>query len=250
MLEQLVRQILVPLTWLLEPFFRYGSFYYDGWTLIHFWSGLMLLVILSVCKVKRRWLTLFGLLALWEVLEQGIISNLFTLFPQLHHVDPKKEYEAWFSMIFAEQYIDTFNDVFVGMLGGWMIERLFRWKRFRQNVHGFVIAVTAVTVSFAAVGQYGWLPVFLCFCMGVMLIVVFRGLAEKETSFKACAIIYIFYLPLWIVGSSLSASWRYSLFPAAAPLFFAGLYVLMSDLYERFAENFPFGLSLAGREST
>ncbi|WP_373719488.1 hypothetical protein [Bacteroides heparinolyticus] len=237
MLEQLVRQILVPLTWLLEPLFQYGSFFYDGWSLIHFWSGLMLFVILSVLKVRYRWWILLGMLVLWEVLEQGVIGNLFSLFPQLQDIDPDKDIEALFSRVFTERHVDTFNDIFVGMLGGWMVEGLFRWKWFRWNANGFAIVLTAVTVAFAAVGRYGWLHVLLCFCMGVAFLIVLRGVMEEKTLLKACGAIYMFYFPLWVVGYNLSASWQYSFFPAVAPLFFAGLYLLLRKLFGNFAQR-------------
>lgn len=233
MLEELIRDFYVPILWLKKPLVEWGLFFYDGWSLIHFWSGLMLLVILSVLKVRYRWWILLGILLFWEVLEQGLFSNLFTLFPYLREICSGKGLDFLFDYLFPEPPMDTFNDVFVGMSGGLIVYGLFRRQSFRRNIEPFVTIFTVLTVSVvaAAVGQWGWGEVFLCAGAGAVLITLFRGLAAKRTLLEACIVLYAFYLPLWGVGYSLSPRWQTSFFPVVAPLFFIVLHLMLRKLF-------------------
>ncbi len=234
MLEQLIRNFFMPLAWLLEPFCKYGMFYYDRWSLVHFWSGIMILTALSVMKVNNRWLKLFGILVLWEVFEQGLVGYLFALFLRTQGIATDEDIYIQFERIFCEYYIDTLNDITIGLLGGWVIDRLFRWKRLRPHIDLFTIAFTATTISFITTGQHGAMPVLLFFAAGMAIIFVFKMFAKENTPLKACALTWLLYLPLWGGGCFLFALWEYSFLSLIAPCLLIWLYLNLRKLFGSF----------------
>ena len=98
---QFIREFTV---WLHQPLFEYGLFYIDLWSLVHFWSGMILFAGLSAQRWKNRWGWLAFFLIAFEVVEATIFISILRLF-------------------MPEKLPDCFTDVIIGMAGGYQIGR-------------------------------------------------------------------------------------------------------------------------------
>jgi hypothetical protein len=57
-----------------------GLFYFDFWSLVHIWSGLVLFVLLLAFNIKRRWFWLIFLIIIYEVAEIAFIYFALQIF--------------------------------------------------------------------------------------------------------------------------------------------------------------------------
>ncbi|MDP2887439.1 MAG: hypothetical protein Q8P34_00550, partial [Bacteroidota bacterium] len=135
-LMQFIREFTV---WLHQPLFEYGLFYIDLWSLVHFWSGMILFAGLSAQRWKNRWGWLAFFLIAFEVVEATIFISILRLF-------------------MPEKLPDCFTDVIIGMAGGYLIYFLHeKWRITNFYSKLFLFWLTAGTVSFLWSGNHGYL---------------------------------------------------------------------------------------------
>lgn len=125
--------------WLYAKIFENELFFFDYWSLVHFWSGLVIFMLIVAFKFNRKWLWLIGLLLTYELLEIGF------LFFALHIFKP-------------ETLKDQVTDLLVGSLGGWVSYQLISLtsdKAFSYKfLQKFPLVFSSSTLAFVWVGNY------------------------------------------------------------------------------------------------
>lgn len=125
--------------WLHQPLFEYGLFYLDLWSLVHFWSGMMVFTGLSALNWQNRWRWLVFFLTAFELLEASIFIAIMKMFR-------------------PEKLPDCFTDVIVGMAGGFLVFSLFEKRKITiPFARLFIGWLAAGTISFLWTGNYGYL---------------------------------------------------------------------------------------------
>lgn len=246
-LMQFIRQFTV---WLHQPLFENGLFYIDLWSLVHFWSGLILFTGLSAQRWKNRWGWLAFFLIAFELVEATIFISIMKMFR-------------------PEKLPDCFTDIVIGMAGGYLIYYLFeKWKITNCYSRFFLFWLTAGTLSFLWTGNSGYLfnnPahnassfswwVFIGWMVVGILILYFydKMMILNRNTLKSIAITWIVYLvPMLILSVSTSnmlfageaSQVNYSnliqslpveatknFFCLTAPFFFIALYFLLNLLF-------------------
>lgn len=131
-----IRQFTV---WLHYPLFEYGLFYIDLWSLVHFWSGLMVFIGLTVLGWKNRWGWLTFFLTAFEVLEATIFISVMRMFR-------------------PEKLPDCFTDILIGLAGGYLVYFLFEKRKITSDYSRiFIFFLAAGVVSFLWTGNSGYL---------------------------------------------------------------------------------------------
>lgn len=243
--------------WLYRVIFEYKWFYYDLWSFVHFWSGAMLFVLLTAFKNKNRWLTLFLILVLFEIVESMFFIAILKLFR-------------------PEKIVDVLNDIFIGMLGGYLISCFFKWNKNRKYSQWLAVFVAAITVAFLWVGWYGYsynIPFFNssyinwwalnCWTLaGVAMIVVFQFIKQNKNIVFDITVVWIVYLILLFAVEYISYHFLYfreitegatplifdivhgtpvmHVFYVTAPIYFIGLYILFSDLFRKCKNEYKY----------
>lgn len=247
---QFIRQFTV---WLHYPLFEYGLFYIDLWSLVHFWSGLMVFIGLTVLGWKNRWGWLALFLTAFEVVEATIFISVMKMFR-------------------PEKLPDCFTDIFIGMAGGYLIYFLFEKRKITQTYSQFfVFLLAAGVVSFLWTGNSGYLfreissdlpgmnwPVFWMWVVGgIIVLYLYSKLRIRNYSIlKSISLTWITYLaPVLILMSCntdriftheptpenhsvllkfLSAEGTQTFFYLTSPFFFILLYILLATLFEEY----------------
>lgn len=242
---QFIREFTV---WLHHPLFEYGLFYIDLWSLVHFWSGMILFTGLSAQRWKNRWGWLASFLIAFELVEATIFISIMKMFR-------------------PEKLPDCFTDIVIGMAGGYLVYLLFeKWKITNNYSKLFLFWLCAGTVSFLWTGNYGYLfnntPdfnwwVFLGWMIaGIGVLFLFEKLkSSKSNKMKSVAITWAVYLLtlLFLIGSTsnllsakevtdvnasflkdIPASGAKTFFYLTSPFFFIGLYQLLNLLFSRY----------------
>jgi len=178
--------------WLYTKIFENGLFFFDYWSLVHLWSGLVIFLLLVAFKFNHKWLWLIGLLFAYELLEIGF------LFFALHIFKP-------------ETLKDQVTDVLVGSLGGWISYQLISLtsdKAFSYKfLQKFPLVFSSSTLAFVWVGNYQYqynisilntpglnLWAFFLWCIGGYYTLKMYLFLKKCISKKYTQLIY-----LWIV---------------------------------------------------
>lgn len=133
MLQDLYRLILEKTDFLYTVLVQTPFFFFDVWSIVHFFMGGILMLILTARRVSRSCLVLFLLLFLYELVEIGFTYLAINVFR-------------------PEILLDQVTDIWVGLLGGLAASRL------RKGVASPVVRDLAVaaTVSAVWVAFYGY----------------------------------------------------------------------------------------------
>lgn len=237
--------------WLYRVILEYKLFYYDLWSFVHLWSGAMLLVLLTAFKNKNRWWTLFLILVLFEIVE----SIFFIILLKLFH---------------PEKIVDVLNDIFIGMLGGYLISIFFKWNRNRKYAQWLAPFLAAITIAFLWVGWYRYsynIPYFnspfinwwalICWTLaGITMMVVFQQIKKHKNIVASIAIVWTVYLMLLftveyiayhllcfrettkgatpLIFNIVHGTPVMHVFYTTAPIYFIGLFVLISELFRKY----------------
>lgn len=129
--------IIDKIDWLYSVLFEYKFFYLDLWSIVHVWSGAVIFSILAAYKVKRRWLILLILLTLFEVVENTFFVIVLNIFK-------------------PEKIVDVFNDIALGMLGGYLIYVFYKSDIAKKQKKLLPIFLSSITVAFIWVGGHGY----------------------------------------------------------------------------------------------
>jgi hypothetical protein len=246
---QFIREFTV---WLHHPLFEYGLFYVDLWSLVHFWSGMILFAALSALAWKNRWKWLFLFLFGFEVVEAFIFISIMKMF-------------------MPEKLPDSFTDIFIGLSGGYLIWFLFEKKKINKSgTKFFLFFLASVTISFLWTGNnkfefskpmfntpgINWW-IFLCWMLaGIGILFMYEKLkSSKNSKVKTVTITWLAYLTallILIYGTSTLVnagevfdlhSCFFKVVPAnranvffyfTSPLFFISLYQLLTALFRKY----------------
>ena len=142
-MKTIIELIIKNSDWLYVKLFENPIFFFDFWSFAHFWSGGVLITIISKTKFKRKWIILFSLLLLYEIIE--------ILLPYLA-----------LNVFLPETIKDQFTDIFVGMAGGYVVDKWLnfyssskkQYTGFFQNPKTHIALFSALTIAFIWVGFY------------------------------------------------------------------------------------------------
>lgn len=124
--------------WLYTRLHENPLLFIDLWSLVHLWSGFILMSLLRRPCPRRKWPLLVALLAGWELLELAFIYLAFGLF-------------------LPETIKDQVTDLAAGVLGAALCEAFARYHRSSPAALPSVTGVlVSLTLSFAWVGSYGY----------------------------------------------------------------------------------------------
>ncbi|HPR31593.1 MAG TPA: hypothetical protein PLK12_05850 [Prolixibacteraceae bacterium] len=187
--------------WLHHNLFEYKLIYIDLWSINHFLSGMIVLASLTALGWKNRWRWLFFFLSAFELVEATLFIALLKLF-------------------IPEKIPDVFMDVFLGMLGGYLIYLLF------EKIPGIllyqsriVMLISALTISFLWTGFYGYqyninamnspginVISFLSWALGGLAILLLHRAFKKtiRNRFIALTAFYLTYLSGLFFGKWIS----------------------------------------------
>jgi hypothetical protein len=237
--------------WLHQTLFEYGLFYIDLWSLVHFWSGMIIFVSLTALGWRNRWRWLLYFLAGFEVVEATIFISVLKMF-------------------MPEKLPDSFTDIFIGFAGAYFVYFLFERLKINGNYSRlFLIWLSACTVSFLWAGNHAytfnnpalnkpginWWVFLFWMVVGMAILYVFNqmksGLGHAKSVVLACFAWFIPLIilirmttPLFVPGknasviqsnmSGLNSGETMNFFYLAAPLIFIYIYDLLAKLFERY----------------
>jgi hypothetical protein len=126
--------------WLYTKIYQNDFFFLDLWSIVHVWTGFMLLMLLRLFKIRRVFTTMFLILLMIEILE--ILTGY--LAPDIFHPE-----------IFKTRFID----LFLGMIGGLLSELFLRIAsgsiaKHEKGILSILAFLAAFTYSFVWVGFY------------------------------------------------------------------------------------------------
>ncbi|MEP0862480.1 MAG: hypothetical protein HRF52_13670 [Ignavibacterium sp.] len=138
-LAEILKFIRINTEWLYTVLYHNKYFFFDYWSLVHFFSGFFIPVILSNLRIRRIYFITFLLLVLYEVVEISLIYVAFNIFK-------------------PETIKDQITDIIVGFFGLLLNFRLGKYILNSRNKikysHYFPAIVTSLTISFIWVGFY------------------------------------------------------------------------------------------------
>ncbi len=79
-LAEILKFIRINTEWLYTVLYHNKYFFFDYWSLVHFFSGFFIPVILSNLRIRRIYFITFLLLVLYEVVEISLIYVAFNIF--------------------------------------------------------------------------------------------------------------------------------------------------------------------------
>lgn len=174
MLQDLYKLILEKTGFLYTVLVRTPFFFFDIWSIVHFFTGGILMMILAARRTSRPFRPLFTILLGYEIFELAFTYLAINVFR-------------------PEILLDQVTDIWVGLLGGFVALRLRRWL----GVPGPVVRdlAVAVTVSAVWVAFYGYRYnvallnsrginwwAFLWWAVGLFAILRFFGLLQNASS--------------------------------------------------------------------
>ncbi len=143
-MKSLVELINANTNWFYFKLYENSYFFIDFWSIMHFFSGLIVLLCIELFHVRKKWVVLFGFLFCYEVIEISIRYIAVNIF----HPETIK---------------DQFTDILLGMLGGlvssYLIKVLLQAKatvsraKIMENI---VIIFISFIISFLWVGYYSY----------------------------------------------------------------------------------------------
>jgi hypothetical protein len=156
---------------LYDVIFGKGWFYIDHWSLVHCWSGAVLITLLASLRFRNRWFWLVFFLTAYEVLE---VSFVFV---------------AW-HIFRPERLNDQLMDVLIGSVAamGWNLLLVnMEVKTFRRILMGFASATMAFPVAGiairripAGVSGMDWILLGLLTLAGTLYLLALRALKVRN----------------------------------------------------------------------
>jgi hypothetical protein len=210
---------------------------------------------LTAFKNKNRWLTLFVILVLFEIVESVVFIIILKLFR-------------------PEKIVDVLNDIFIGMLGGYLISSFFKWNKNRKYAQWLAAFLAAITIAFLWVGWYRYsynIPFFnspyinwwalTCWTLaGITMIVVFQLINQHKNFVFGITFVWTVYLillfsveyiayHLWcfreikhgatpLIFNIIHGTPAMHVFYTTAPIYFIGLFILFSDLFRKYEKEY------------
>jgi hypothetical protein len=137
-MKELGLSVVAHTGWLYTRVHENPLFFFDLWSLVHFWSGFVLMSALTRLAPRRAWLLLGVVLTGWELLELLFIYAALGIF-------------------LPETLKDQCTDVLVGLLGGGLCLQVLRWQAGSvRRQHVVAALLVALTLPFLWVGSYGY----------------------------------------------------------------------------------------------
>ncbi len=138
----LIESILQESNWLNVQLFHTDIFSIDLWTVVQFWIGFSLIILLHALNIRRALLFLILILIAYEIIEILILHVVFSTF-------------------ITGSIKDQLADIVIGIAGGVLSDWILRWIRKNQHKHSGIIKTgqaiyIALTYSFIWVGFYGY----------------------------------------------------------------------------------------------
>ena len=136
----LLKYIIAQTNWLDFILFQNNWFFFDLWSIVHIWGGIVIFLLLKSQSVKRPFLILFILLTLYEIFE-----ILILYFP--------------FHFFLPETFQDKLSDIITGMLGGILAYYFLRFAinygtKSRKLLLVSITLMASFTYAFPWVGFY------------------------------------------------------------------------------------------------
>jgi len=136
----LIEGILQETDWLYVKLFQIDVFFFDLWSVVHFWIGFSMIILLHALNIRRALLFQVLILIAYAIVEMLILYFVFSIF-------------------IPDSIKDQFADIFVGVAGGVLSELILQWVRKNQQKHAGIIETgqaiyIAFTYSFIWVGFY------------------------------------------------------------------------------------------------
>lgn len=137
-LAEVLKYIRINTDWLYTIIYQNKFFFIDYWSIVHFFSGFLLPVILSNLKIRSVYLKSFLILVLYEIIEISLVYLAFNVFK-------------------PETIKDQFTDLLIGLFGIYLIyliKKVYLTKE-RKILSGYFIAsISSFIISFIWVGFY------------------------------------------------------------------------------------------------
>ncbi len=140
-LAEILKFIRTNTDWLYVVIYQNKLFFFDYWTFVHFFSGLILPVILFNLRIQKVFLVSIILLILYEILEISLIFLAFNIFR-------------------PETIKDQITDILVGIFGLISTMKLKYWSssgkitsKVLSTIAKFIVATA---IAFLWVGFYGY----------------------------------------------------------------------------------------------
>jgi hypothetical protein len=182
--------------WLYVKLFENPIFFFDFWSLVHFWSGGILITIISIKGYRNKWSILFSLLLFYEIVEISMLYFSLNVF-------------------LPETIKDQFTDIFVGMSGGYLFDKWLnfystnkkQFSNFFQNPDTHIALFTAITIAFDWVGFYRYkynvsifnspglnYAAFSLWSIGIFsMLVIYNRLSVRYNKGYSIALLWVIY---------------------------------------------------------
>ncbi len=258
--QQTVIAIRENTDWLYTPLLKTEFINLDLWSYAHFWSGMMIFAGFIALNNKKPWMWTAIVLALYEVVEAGIVVSAFRIFQ-------------------AEKIFDSLSDMIVGMAGALLMFIILKISK-RAKIKYLTeiwspIIVASATLSFLWVGSYGYRYnvdtcnfdginyfTFGCWFLSGIGIIGFYEIIRamyNKTYFSAQLITWCVYLPILFILEYIAYNWVeihesssgikplifdiihgtpiLHLFYITSPLLYVGLYIAVKKLFRNALEK-------------
>lgn len=137
-LAEVLKYIRVNTDWLYTVIYQNKFFFIDYWSIVHFFSGFFLPVILSNLKFRNVYLKSFLILVLYEIIEISLIYLAFNIFK-------------------PETIKDQFTDIIIGLAGVYLIyliKNFYLIKESKDLSNYLTAFISSFIISFIWVGFY------------------------------------------------------------------------------------------------
>jgi hypothetical protein len=200
-----------------------GFVFFDFWSIAHFWSGLVLFLVLAALNVKHKWFWQVFFILLYELIEVSFIYFAFNIFR-------------------PERYNDLIMDTLVGVSAGVISYFILLYKSNEKEVKylpvWLLMLFSSITLAFIWVGNYRYeynyeifntkglnIGAFALWTIGGFVFLVFyNACIRKERRillrlFLAWIVYFVLLLALEYTGYY-SMRWHEVSIPGAKPLIF------------------------------
>jgi hypothetical protein len=197
--------------------------FFDFWSLAHFWSGLVLFMVLAALNLKHKWFWFIFLILLYEFCEVAFIYFALNIFK-------------------PERYNDLVMDVFVGVFGAVLSYYILLNKSDAKKVEYLptwsLMLFSSVTLAFIWVGNYHYkynyeifntkginIGAFALWTIGGLIFLLFySAIIRKENRFlRRLFLAWIVYFVLLLATEYTGyyvMQWHEVSIPGAKPLIF------------------------------
>jgi hypothetical protein len=193
-MKEIVKAVIENTDWLYVKIYESPLIFFDLWSFVHVWSGIVLIALIIISNVKHKWVILFSILTLYEVFEILIV---------------------YFTSVFRVETIkDQITDIVIGMAGGYLCDKtlkyFFRNKEQKKNFFDLsflVAALTAITIAFLWVGFYryeynfnflnskgiNYYALSLWFFIILIILLLYRNFSKKLKTLPGIIAIWTIY---------------------------------------------------------